>query len=336
MRVVSLLVAIALSSSAAAGESSVDRVKNLLAAGTRTTPQAVARAADEYAALREIAPDDARVDYVYAVALVNQHRHRQALPLVNRYLQQHSGDLAAQRARIFIELSIRQFTPAWEHAMALAPAFRGAAPGDAELSETARFLGTVAGYLELARPAAVDSEARSEGNRRLREALAAEYLAELDKGRQAVVDQLAEIEDQQKLRQDAIAAEQSRRQQATSAAIKENRAKIETGEQSLESGTEQVRDAQRQLSVINTQMASLMRDRAQISAQISMAQMQLSQIQQQVANSQNQQGRNALPAVLRPWYADQPTRGDHKFAGHVAGVVEPAGARAGQAHPGPA
>ncbi len=294
MRFVALCLSFALVAAAAvAGETPAERVKNLLAAGQQATPQAIAQAAAEYEALHKVAPDDVRIDYVYAVALVNQHRHRQALPLVNRYLNQHPRDLAAHCARIFVELSIRQFDAAWTHAIALAPAFDAAPAGEAELNETARFLGTVIGYLELARGENEDAQSRSEDNRRVLESLGKDYLAPFNEGRQVVSDRLTELAAEQKARQDRAAAEQDRRQVATTAAIQQNRAQLETGEQSLQSGTEQVRDAQRQLSVIKTQMASLLQDRARSPPRSASSNRSFCKSQQQLGNSRSRMAPDA-------------------------------------------
>src|SRR5580700_4407043 len=54
--------------------------------GTKNTPTAVAAAKSQFEQLKRIDPMDRRIDYAYGVALVNQHRYREALPLLSRYL----------------------------------------------------------------------------------------------------------------------------------------------------------------------------------------------------------------------------------------------------------
>src|SRR5690606_2394056 len=120
---------------------------------------------------------------------------RDALPLVEGYLKQHPADLPALRTRIFLELADRRLTAALAHAAELGEAFDQAPPGDAEWTETARFLGTVIGYLELARTDTGNVQAKSEAKHRILRALRKSYLPDFDEGRLVVIERVAALSD---------------------------------------------------------------------------------------------------------------------------------------------
>jgi len=298
-----LLLAICLAAAPASGASLAERVQKVLETGEAATPAAVEEARAQYGALKRAAPKDARIDRAYLAVLANQRHYRDALPLVEGYLKQHPADLPALRTRIFLELADRRLTAALAHAAELGEAFDQAPPGDAEWTETARFLGTVIGYLELARTDTGNVQAKSVAKHRILRALRKSYLPDFDEGRLVVIERMAALSDKRSDRERRALLEKSQNQESTSAAIDERRDRIEEGKQVLETGSDQLRNAQRQLAVMNAQWAALQQDRAQLGVRIDFAETQFFGYQNQIVNQINNSGlarRNrSSEAVLR-------------------------------------
>ena len=261
-----------------------DGASRLLDLSEKNTPPAVAAARAEYKNLKQANPTDARIDYVYGVALVNQHRYGEALPLVKRYLARHAGDPNALSAKIWAELCDRQYSPALKDAVSLSRQFpkRPDAAPKPELEQSARFLGTVFGYLELARPASVNEKLRSAGKKHILAALGDTYLSAFDRGRQTVADRLAELGDKQKEKQARAAETLGKRQDKVERAIEGDRLDLASANETIQASVEQVRDAQRQLAVLSTQLASLGQDRTRLTAQIIVAQTEWFELQENI------------------------------------------------------
>lgn len=261
-----------------------DGASRLLEIAEKNTPPAVAAARAQYEQLKKANPDDARIDYVYGVALVNQHLYGEALPLVARYLARHADDGNAIRTKIWIELHDRQYAPALKDAVGLSRLFpkRSRAKPNPEFEEAARFLGAVFGYLELARPEAVDEKLRSASKNQVLSALGDAYLSAFEEGRQKVADRLAELDKEQKEKQDRAAETLDERQGKVKEAIADDRQKIAAGNETVQASAEQLRDAQRQLAVLSTQLNSLEKDRARLSAQIVTVQTHMFELQRDV------------------------------------------------------
>lgn len=276
---------VVLAAGAQAGQGDVrDGASRLLGLSEKNTPPAVAAARAEYEKLKKANPTDARIDYVYGVALVNQHRYGEALPLVKRYLARHAGDPNALRTKIWAELCDRQYAPALKDAVSLSRQFskRPDAVPKAELEETARFLGTIFGYLELARPEVVNEKLRSAGKKHILSALGEEYLSAFDRGRQTVADRLAELKDKQKKKQARAAETLGNRRDKVERAIEGDRRDITSTNETIQASVEQVRDAQRKLAVLSRQLVSLGQDRNRLAARMVVVQTEWFELQENI------------------------------------------------------
>ena len=82
-------------------------ISNLFERGAKNTPPAVAAAKSQYEKLKRSNAQDRRIDYAYGVVLVNQHKYRDALPLLSRYLETAKPELNAHRVKILAQVFLR-------------------------------------------------------------------------------------------------------------------------------------------------------------------------------------------------------------------------------------
>ncbi len=248
--------------------------------GAKSTPPAVTAARTQYEKLKRDKPKDARIDYAYALVLAGQHRYRDALPLVSRYLERAPADSDAVRVRIWLQIQDRRYPDMMTDAVALSERFAKNPAGETDdsLQDTAHFLGAVFGYLELARPGSIDRELKSKSKNQILARLGDRYTPMFDEGRNAVADQLGQMQAERDAKQQQVAAAAEKRQQQDKAALQEDKSKIAEREEKIESSTEQLRDAQHSLSVIQQQLASLGQDRTQLAARIITIQAQLASL----------------------------------------------------------
>ena len=135
------------------------RISKQFELGAKNTPPALAAAKSQYEQLKRFNPRDPRIDYAYGVVLVNQHKYRDALSLLSRYLETNEADLNANRVRIWAQLQDRRFADVLAAMVALSETFPRDpnAQVDPQFVETAHFMGIVFGYLELVRPGVGDT-----------------------------------------------------------------------------------------------------------------------------------------------------------------------------------
>src|SRR5262249_30280176 len=121
-----------------------DEVRQLLDWGAQQTPEAIAAAGEKYVELKNRQPRDPRIDVAFAIALNNQRQFRKALHVASICLRSHPGDIGAQKARIWAELSLQKIEDALAHLPVLADQFRpttGNVADDDDFPAAARFLG---------------------------------------------------------------------------------------------------------------------------------------------------------------------------------------------------
>jgi predicted nucleic acid-binding Zn-ribbon protein len=150
---------------------------------------------------------------------------------------------------------------------------------EARYEEAAEFLGTVFGYLELARPGAADAQARLDRKNRVLAVLGATYAGAFDDARIAVGKQLANLETERAVEQNQVAAKVENRKLQAKTALTDIREKAVQQQETAQSTTEQLRDSQRALNLVQDELATLQNDRVQLGARIVMVQSQILQLQ---------------------------------------------------------
>jgi hypothetical protein len=252
----------------------------LLNSSGKSTPASLDACRARFEQLQRARPDDRRIDYAYGLALVNQHRFREALPLLSKYIKASGDDLSAQCVKMWAETQDRRYSQSLASAVELSQTIaKGLAPG-AELQASARFLGTVFGYFELARPGVVDGKLRTRSRSQVVAALGETYISFFDEGRGTVAQRLSDLKAQRtsQLEQHATAA--GRRRAEVESLVTTNNAQLTKNEDSMQTSLEQVTEAQRELSGLQSQLANLQKDRTLVSAQVIAAETQYSQLMQ--------------------------------------------------------
>jgi hypothetical protein len=253
-------------------------VAKLFDLSAKNTPPAIAAARAQYEQLKRVAPNDSRIDYAYALVLLNQHKYRDALPLVSRYLETGNRDLDADCIKMWAEIQERRYGDVLDAASALSQRIAKTGKSTDDALDAARFLGTVFGYLELARPGVVNAELRMKRKNQVLARLGESHMPAFDEGRDAVAELLTDLQAARatELKQTAAAVE--RRQTEAKGALDKGKSSIAAHQETMQSSAEQVRDAQREMNVLQTQLASLQNDRTRLAAQIITVQTQLTQL----------------------------------------------------------
>ncbi len=276
-------------------------ISRLFDLGTKNTPPALAATKSQYEQLKRGNPKDRRIDYAYGVVLLNQHKYRDALPLLSRYLETGGADLNAYRAKIWAQLQDRKYADALDEMVALGKRLHRDPNAQIETScaETARFIGAVFAYLELARPGTVETASASKRRTAVLAQLSDRYSPAFDEGRNQVAARLGELQRTQKAAKEKLAAVIEDRQQLEKTALAEDRGKIAVQQEAMQSNAEQLREAERELIVINNQLASLRGDRTRVGAQIVTIQTQLLEMQQQAITANRPVADIGLQAQAR-------------------------------------
>ncbi len=176
------------------GSEVTDELKKLFELGVQSTPSAIAAAKAQYQQLKSSHPQDRRIDYAFALALVNQQQYHDAIELLSRYLEADEPDSAAHGVKIWAEASVQDFRAVLHQAGALAEQF----PRDAKLPleeqyrDDARALGVLFAYLERVQPDAVDATRRDQEKRQILARLGRTYAPDFEQGQIAVLNRLRE------------------------------------------------------------------------------------------------------------------------------------------------
>jgi hypothetical protein len=261
------LLALAVGRAAPADDLS-EGIAALLESSGKSTPASLDAARAHFQTLQRARPNDPRIDYAYGLALVHQHRFREALPLLSKYVKTRADDPSAQRVKMWAEIQDRRYSQALASAVDLSQTIAGGLAPEEELQASARFLGTVFGYLELARSGVVDAKLRTRARSQVVAALGETYISFFDQGRNTVAQRLSELKADRtsQLEQHATAA--ARRRAEVESLLTANNTELTANAESMQSSLEQVREAERELTGLQSQLASLQRDRTLLSAQI--------------------------------------------------------------------
>jgi hypothetical protein len=264
----------------------------LLELAEQRTTAATAAAAAEYEKLKRAAPADARIEYVGAIALLQQRKYATALPLVARYLAQHPDDQAALRTKIWVQLNDRRFDDAFAESVRLSQLAAKAPPEEA--GTAARFLGTLYGYFELVRPDAAPAETVAKHRRVVLATLGEAHLAAFDEGRQVVVNSLAQLDEQKQQREEAAAAKRDDEQKQAAQELASQEQTIAASKMTIDTAGGELRDAQQKLAVLRAQLGSLANDRTQLEAQAASLQSQLLEQQKVLSSGRRNLGAEAI------------------------------------------
>ncbi len=269
-------------------------IEKLFDLGEKSTPPAISAAREQYERLKHNRPKDTRIDYAYALVLVNQHKYRDAVPLLSDHLDAGKPDSAAYCVKIWAEVQERKAATAVNDMVALSRQFprAAAAQEDPAYLEIASFMGAMFGYLDLVRPEGLDPRLKAQRRNEIMANIRGKYLAAFDQGRDAVRDRLTEMQQERNTKQDEITAAAEKRLEQEKTVLDSARSTLAAQRDTMKSSAETVQDAQRELNVIQQQLTSLVQDRTRFSAQIIIAQTQLAEIQAQVLLNGQRPGAN--------------------------------------------
>ena len=277
-----VVIALAVAASSAASGAAPDlrvQAAQLLESSAKNTPSAIAASRAQYERSKGLYPRERRLDYVYALALMNQRKYHDVIPLVSGYLESAKRDLGARRLKISAVILDKRCAEALHEASALSQCFPAGPDQNRkdDYLETAEFLGAVFGYLELARPTAVDTQTRVDEREKVADRLG-EWVGAFDQGRNAVAKQLTELQKQREAEQKQVTATVEQRRDQVREALEEDKKKAAGHAETAQASEQELRDAQRELNVLRKQLASLQSDRSRVAAQITTIQAQIQQL----------------------------------------------------------
>jgi len=256
-------------------------IEKLFALGEKSTPSAVAAAKEQYEQLKRNSAKDSRIDYAFVLVLINQHKYREAAPLLSGHLSAKKPDSSMYCVKIWAAVQDRKAITAIDDMVALSRQFprSAAAQPDAAFLEVASFLGAMFGYLDLVRPEGLDPKVKSQRRNEILANIGNKYLPAFDEGRDMVRDRLAEMQAERNAKQDEVVAAAEKRRDQDESALENARTAFAEQQDTAKSSADNVREAQRELNVIQQQLTTLSQDRTRLSGQIISAQAQLAAIQ---------------------------------------------------------
>ncbi len=245
-------------------------LKKLFESGTKSTPSAIAAAKTHYEALKRSHSGDARIDYAYALVLVNQHQYRDAIPLIAGYLETAKGELSAYCIKMWAQMPVHGYADVLEQARALADRFPSdpAAPPEKQYSDAAHYLGVIFAYLELVRPTALDSTLRAEDKKHVLDRLGKTYQPAFEEGHNAVAKRHSDLQSQEKSK-----AESRKEQEQSTAEEAHIKAKLQ--EERIQSGEKHFGDVQKEYTQLQNQIIPLLANREALREQVVQAELQI-------------------------------------------------------------
>ena len=199
----------------------------------------------EYQRLKHAAPADRRLDYAFALVLINEHHYPEAERLV-------AGCLAAGKAapnvhctEIWLLVQLHRYVDATQRAVELAALFseRSDGPPQPKLHDAADFLGAVFGYLELVCDPLAEISGLSDRKVRVLEALGEIYRSAFDAGLKDVGARLAELKTAQQADEDERLAKAAQVKKEALAVVEKDTSKIESQRTAIQASAEQLQGA---------------------------------------------------------------------------------------------
>ncbi len=126
--------------------------------GAQVTPAAVEAAKAQYHRLKSSHTQDPRIDYAFALVLVNQQQYREALSVLSDYLAAGEGDLYGYCVQMWAQMAAHNVGEVLEQAKALAERFPPTekSPSETKYHDAARDIGMVFANLTHVDPAMPD------------------------------------------------------------------------------------------------------------------------------------------------------------------------------------
>jgi hypothetical protein len=262
--------------------STTDALRALFAAGRKSTPTAVAEALAKYEAFRAAGQGDSRIEYAYAIVLINQRKYRQASDVLSRYLNANEPRLSAHCLLITALIPLGESGTVLELTAPLAQAIErnpGSEPAS-DREEAARFLGLVYRYLELPRKGAVDPRVLDEHKREVLALLDAPCTSAFDQGYNALARQYAKLQAEHNERNQQLATEISERKEIDRQKLELAKAAGEAADAKSEFSQDQLRELQAQYTELQKQMSPFVQQRSTIQAAIVARRAQIEQDRQ--------------------------------------------------------
>jgi hypothetical protein len=251
-------------------------VCKLLDAGATGTPLAVKAAREQYTTLKRAHPKNDRLDCVYGLVLVNQHRYLEGIQLLSTYLKPHDDDPSVARTIIWAQLQARQYAAGLDAAVSESVHFPadGGQPRQ-NFVESAEFLGAVFGYFELARPTAIEPHKLTTAKELVLSRVSDTYIPALDRGRETISAKIEQLErvrtleaEQKQAARDAFTSQQQ-------AALDDARERMTAQRDALAVSGTQLSRAQRDTQILYRELTSLRQDRIRLGVRITFLQEQM-------------------------------------------------------------
>lgn len=243
---------------AACAREKTDDLNTLFELGSKSTPSAVAETKRFYDSLKRSRAADPRIDYAYAVVLVNQKQHREAIAVFTKYIDSSGAERRAYFLKMWTEVLLKRYAEALEDAKAFSERFPVYVPGSEDHGQdSAREMGKLFAYLEQVQPTTLKFKPIAEAQDQVLLRLGDHYAPAFAEGRRLVAEQKRELQAQQETKhQERIAKLQSRQKQNKSAA-EEAKAGIDAKEETKKISEERVQEIRLRYTQLQSQVNPL-------------------------------------------------------------------------------
>jgi hypothetical protein len=281
-------LALHLVADAAAGADLHPRLVKLFELGEQSTSTAVAAARKQYGELKRLAPKDPRIDYAYAIVLVNQHKYAEALPLAARYLESDNPRLAAHGVKMWAQIVLHQDAEALEEAVRVSRRIEESMPklpAD-EVTAIARVLGTSVGFLERLRSNSF-GEAQTDSKEEIVQRLGSELAAVYSEADAKVGQQLGELMARRKSEMKKTADARQERQKQAASDLDQEKSEIAAHQQTIQAETKRLAAVQAEINGILAQIGVFQSRLAPIDQRIASLRRQLNEEKKKSDNNYN-------------------------------------------------
>lgn len=262
------------------------QIRAFLDAGWKPGQAALEQARKSYLMLQATAPGDRALEYAYLLILMRQKKSAEALEQAEQVLRTAPDDLAALRAKIWLQLLLKKYDAAAVDAEALAAALvkQSRDPAAREQArELCLFLGRVWGFMN--GPAAKENDSRrlAELRRKLTERLGPTASAWFEEGIAAVSTRYAELTlDLRQAKTETIAAREEQKVQLKGL-LAEQKTSVAAEQEQLSADLAQVQaDANQKLAALDQQLDPLTKQLYRLESRNSALQSQINGIDSQI------------------------------------------------------
>lgn len=275
----------------ARGDQRSDAIAKLLDVGWSITPQARAAADEQYDKVLRLAAGDPRALEASWLVLMQQRRFEEALKRIEEHLAKAPDDIAALRAKAWVQAVLKNYATAFLTADRLS-SFLASHPPKTEADRTVHeeaiaFLGRLVGYFGGPIADTINQDERKGLEKKLLDRLAESQRTIFEDARNSVLSKFIEMADESTTERQRASATAKAEKEKTLAELQADKEKLDAREKELEERRKKLNsELKSELDEIAKQDKPLVQQQAQLGARQTVLNTDLINYQSQIATLQ--------------------------------------------------